>query len=217
MSAPVTTIVVMAKTPMPGQVKTRLCPPFTPVQAAELARAALLDTLDAVLAAPATRRVLALEGAPHSWVPAGFEVLPQRGTGLDDRIANAIAPIATPVLVIGMDTPQVTPRHLTVSWGEHDAWFGPAADGGFWALGLRHPDPALVRGVPMSRTDTGAVQLARLHTAGLRVGALATLRDVDTAEDAAVVAAAAPQSRFAARHGELVATRPGLVEVTRVG
>lgn len=208
-----TTIVVMAKTAVPGRVKTRLCPPFTPAQAAELAQAALLDTLDVVLTAPAARRILALEGPPGSWVPTGYEVHAQRGTTLDERIANAIAPISTPVLVIGMDTPQLTVDHLTVPWTEHDAWFGAADDGGFWALGLREPDPALVRGVAMSRADTGAVQRARLEAAALTVGLLPSLRDVDTAEDAELVAASAPGSRFAAQYRQVAAA----LEVSHVG
>jgi glycosyltransferase A (GT-A) superfamily protein (DUF2064 family) len=74
-----------------------------------------------------------------------------------------------------------------------------AEDGGFWLLGLREIDPALVLGVPMSREDTGAVQLARLHHAGLRVRMLPELADVDTAGEAERIAAATPGSRFAAR------------------
>ncbi|GAA0607081.1 DUF2064 domain-containing protein [Sporichthya brevicatena] len=184
-----TNLLVVAKSPVPGRVKTRLCPPFTPAEAAALAEAALRDTLDLVVAAPATRRVLALEGEPGPWLPAGIEVRPQRGAGLDERIANALADLTGPTLLVGMDTPQLTMRHLTVDFANHDAWFGPAADGGFWGLGLRGPDPALVLGVPMSRDDTGAVQLARLRSAGLRVGLLPVLRDVDTAADAGAVAA----------------------------
>jgi hypothetical protein len=195
-----TTILVMAKAPVPGRVKTRLTPPFSPTEAAALAEAALLDTLDAVLAAPAGRRVLALDGAAGDWLPAGFEVLPQVEGGLDERIAAALAALTGPVLLVGMDTPQLTPAHLSVSFAQHDAWFGPAHDGGFWGLGLAGPDPALVRGVPMSRDDTGAIQHQRLLDAGLRVGSLPTLRDVDTAACAAAVSAAAPHTRFAALH-----------------
>lgn len=191
------TILVMAKTPVPGRVKTRLCPPFTPEQAAALALAALLDTLDTVLATPAARRVLALAGEPGPWMPGGVEVLPQHGAGLDDRIANALDAVSGPVVLIGMDTPQLTVDQIDLSFADHDAWFGPAADGGFWALGLQEPDPALVRGVPMSRPSTGAEQLHRLLRAGLRVGHLPTLRDVDTAADARRVAAAVPDGRFA--------------------
>ena len=188
---------------MPGRVKTRLVPPCTPRQAAALAEAALADTLHAVLAAPARRRVLVLDGEPGPWLPPGFDVVPQCCGGLDERLAAAFAAVPGPALLIGMDTPQLTPGLLAVDWEVADAWFGPAADGGFWGLGLRRPDAALVRGVPMSTADTGAVQRARLHAAGLRVAELPRLRDVDTAADAAAVARQAPLTRFAARAREL--------------
>jgi uncharacterized protein len=198
-----TTLLVIAKEPVPGRVKTRLVPPCTPRQAAALAEAALADTLHAVLAAPARRRVLVLDGAPGPWLPPGFDVMPQCGGGLDERLAGAFAAVAGPALLIGMDTPQLTPGLLAVDWEAADAWFGPAADGGFWALGLRAPDADLVRGVPMSTADTGAVQRARLQAAGLHVAELPRLRDVDTAADAVAVARQAPRSRFAARAREL--------------
>jgi rSAM/selenodomain-associated transferase 1 len=194
-----TTFVVIAKEPVPGRVKTRLTPPYTPGQAALIAESALADTLDAVAAAPATRRVLALAGRPGRWLPPGFDVLPQRGDGLDERLANAFADVKGPTVLIGMDTPQVTPAMLAdagTRLEDGDAVFGPAADGGFWLLGLRAPDPRMLLGVPMSRPDTGARQLARLN--GLRVATLETLTDVDTAEDAVRVAAQAPGTRFAA-------------------
>lgn len=188
---------VIAKEPLPGRVKTRLTPPFSAAEAAGLAEAALADTLDAVARTPAERRVLVLEGRPGPWLPPGFEVVPQASGGLDERLAAAFAGCAGPALLIGMDTPQVTPELLAVDWSQRDAWFGPAADGGFWALGLAVPDPALLRGVPMSVSVTGAVQYERLRAAGLRIGRLPVLRDVDTAEDARLVAADAPAGAFA--------------------
>ncbi|GAA3112629.1 TIGR04282 family arsenosugar biosynthesis glycosyltransferase [Streptomyces echinatus] len=194
-----TTLLVIAKEPLPGRVKTRLTPPFSPAEAAALAEAALADTLDAVAAAPAGRRVLVLDGTPGPWLPAGFDVVPQCAGGLDLRLADAFARCDGPALLIGMDTPQVTPELLTVDFAGYDACFGPAEDGGFWALGLARPDPALLRGVPMSTPRTGAVQRRRLVAAGLRVRDLPRLRDVDTAADAAAVAALAPHGRFAAR------------------
>lgn len=199
------TLLVIAKEPVPGRVKTRLTPPFSPRQAAQLAEAALTDTLHAVLRAPARRHVLVLDGEPGPWLPPGFEVLPQVAGGLDERLAAAFAAHADgPALLVGMDTPQLTPELLAPAFDrsrprEHDAWFGPAADGGFWALGLASPDPELLRGVPMSTDRTGAVQRRRLTDAGLRVRDLPVLRDVDTASDAVAVAAHAPRSRFAAR------------------
>lgn len=204
-----TTLLVIAKEPVPGRVKTRLTPPYTPVQAARLAEAALADTLETIAALPARRRVLVLSGRPGSWLPVngGWEVVPQAAGGLDERIAAAFALCDGPALLVGMDTPQLAAAHLASAlapdgWDSCDAWFGPAADGGFWALGLAEPDPGLVRGVPMSTDGTGAEQRRRLVTAGLAVRDLPLLRDVDTPGDAAEVAACCPQGRFAAAHHE---------------
>ncbi|MEV0634230.1 DUF2064 domain-containing protein [Streptomyces sp. NPDC050619] len=199
-----TTLLVIAKEPRPGRVKTRLTPPYTPREAAALAQASLADTLDAVARTPARRRVLVLEGTPGPWLPNGFEVVRQCAGGLDERLAAAFAGCDGPALLIGMDTPQVTPELLTVDFADCDAYFGPAEDGGFWALGLAEPDPELLRGVPMSTPHTGAAQRARL--AGLRVRDLPRLTDVDTAYDAEVVAGAAPGGRFAAELARLSRT-----------
>ncbi|WP_329454477.1 TIGR04282 family arsenosugar biosynthesis glycosyltransferase [Streptomyces sp. NBC_01497] len=203
-----TTLLVIAKEPVPGRVKTRLSPPYTPGEAARLAEAALTDTLHTVLDAGASRRILVLDGEPGPWLPPGIEVFPQVTGGLDRRIAGAFALCDGPALLIGMDTPQVTARLLRPaldpgSLRPDTAWFGPAADGGFWCLGLTDPDPALLTGVPMSTADTGALQRARLTDAGLAVRDLPELRDVDTAHDARLVAADAPGSRFAAVLREL--------------
>jgi rSAM/selenodomain-associated transferase 1 len=200
-------IVVIAKEPVPGRVKTRLTPAFTPLEAAALAEASLTDTLQAAAQTAVTRRVLALDGRPGPWLPAGFDVIGQRGTGLDERIAWALSDarvtLPLPVVLIGMDTPQVTPALLAAAAEPlvsrtADATFGMAEDGGFWLLGLREADPDLILGVPMSRGDTGARQLARLERAGLRVAMLPELTDVDTVREAQQVAALTPGSRFAA-------------------
>ncbi|WP_433461315.1 TIGR04282 family arsenosugar biosynthesis glycosyltransferase [Spirillospora sp. CA-128828] len=200
---PAADLIVIAKEPVPGRVKTRLTPAYTPAEAAALAEASLRDTLAAVAAAPAARRILALAGTPGPWLPDGFTVIAQRGRGLDERLAAAFddAWRGRPLVLIGMDTPQVTPDLLGRAGRElahRDAVFGPAADGGFWLLGLRRPDARLLRGVPMSRPGTGAVQLARLRAAGLDVGLLPELTDVDTPADARAVAKAAAGGRFAA-------------------
>ncbi|MFE9313135.1 DUF2064 domain-containing protein [Streptomyces sp. NPDC088353] len=197
------TLLVIAKEPVPGRVKTRLTPPYTPQEAGALAEAALADTLHTVLEAPARRRVLVLDGAPGPWLPPGFDIVPQEAGGLDERIAAAFGHCDRgPALLVGMDTPQLTTDLLgNIGREGHDAWFGPAADGGFWALGFADPAraAALVRGVPMSTDRTGAMLRCRLVEAGLSVSDLPKLRDVDTAADAAAVAACCPPgSRFAA-------------------
>ncbi|WP_408992594.1 DUF2064 domain-containing protein [Streptomyces sp. 1268] len=203
-----TELLVIAKEPVAGRVKTRLCPPFSPVEAAELATAALTDTLETLLTLPARRRVLVLDGRPGPWTPPGFEVVPQSAGGLDERLAAAFGGCTGPALLVGMDTPQLTagllaPALAPDAWDGCGAWFGPAEDGGFWALGLAEPDPALLRGVPMSLPETGAVQRRRLAEAGLVVRDLPVLTDVDTAADARRVAAAAPGGRFAGVLGRL--------------
>ena len=210
-----TQILVIAKRPLPGRVKTRLTPPYTPEQAAGLARAALRDTLTAVSRTPARRRVVALDGPPGPYVPFGFDAVRQRGDGLDERLAHAFddahARCPAPVLLIGMDTPQVTPSLLTAAvraLDASDAVIGPAEDGGFWLLGLRRPEPALLRGVPMSSPGTGAAQHERLLRAGLRVFVAPALRDVDTAPDVDAVAARIPGSAFAAAHAHLAVPEP---------
>ncbi|WP_326796685.1 DUF2064 domain-containing protein [Streptomyces sp. NBC_01808] len=198
------TVLVIAKEPRPGRVKTRLTPAYTPAEAARLAEAALADTLAVVRDLPARRRVLVLDGAPGDWLPPGFTVVPQAAGGLDERLAAAFGGCTGPALLVGMDTPQLTaallaPALAADAWSACDAYLGPAPDGGFWALGLARPDPELLRGVPMSTPHTGAAQHRRLVEAGLRVRELPPLRDVDTPADVPRVAeAAAPDSRFAA-------------------
>jgi rSAM/selenodomain-associated transferase 1 len=205
-----TALMVLAKAPELGRSKTRLCPPFTPVEAARLAAAALSDTLDAVAAAGgAARRLLVLDGEPGRWLRPGFEVLPQRGGGLDERLASAFEDAGEPALLIGMDTPQVTPDQLRQGLSALgrlgvDAVLGPAADGGYWAIGLRRPDRAVFLGVPMSDPATLSAQRERLCHLGLHRVELPALRDVDRAADAWAVAAEAPGSRFARAFGEIV-------------
>jgi uncharacterized protein len=194
------TLAVIAKAPLPGRSKTRLCPPLSPVQAAELAEAALCDTLAAVTEAAVDRTVLVLDGSPGSWLPAGVEVIPQRGDGLDERLARAFSDLPGPTLIIGMDTPQVSAplleRGLRALWAA-DAVLGPATDGGYWAIGLRDPDPRALLGVPMSSAATLFAQRLRLSELGLTVAELATMRDVDTYPDAVAVAASVPRTAFA--------------------
>ncbi|MGI8558463.1 MAG: TIGR04282 family arsenosugar biosynthesis glycosyltransferase [Solirubrobacteraceae bacterium] len=193
-------LAVIAKAPAPGRVKTRLCPPFRPDQAAAIAEAALLDTLASAGEVAAERHVLVLDGAPEAWLPPSFELLPQRGGGLAERLAGAFEDLGGPALLIGMDTPQVTGGLLAdglARLSESDAVLGPASDGGYWAIGLRQADRRVFERVPMSCASTARVQLERLAACGLRVAVLPELRDFDTYDDAVQVAAMVPQGRFA--------------------
>lgn len=195
-------LLVIAKAPVAGRAKTRLCPPLSPAQAAELAEAALRDTLEAVLQTPATRRVLVLDGSAGDWLPPGVEVIPQRPIGFAGRLAGAFDDTGAPAFLIGMDTPQVTPTMLAsaldaLTSPANDAVLGLCEDGGYWGIGLRRADASVFAGVPMSTNRTGECQRLRLEELGLRTAALSVLRDVDRHADALAVAAQAPASRFA--------------------
>ncbi|MCA5924623.1 DUF2064 domain-containing protein [Curtobacterium flaccumfaciens] len=196
-STPVT-VAVVAKECLPGKVKTRLTPALSPEGAARVAAGSLADTLATVQALPAARRVLFFDGTVVPAGAEGFEVLHQPGGGLDERLGFLFDAVDGPLLLVGMDTPQASAAELAPVFDapERDGWFGPAEDGGFWSLYLREPSGDLLRGVPMSREDTGAVQLARLTDAGLDVGILGELLDVDTVADAERVAELVPDSEF---------------------
>lgn len=205
-------LIVLAKAPVPGLCKTRLCPPCSAREAAALAEAALADTLDAARSARASRVILALDGEPGPWLPPGIEVVGQRGRDLAERITAAFADAGGPAVLIGMDTPQATPRLLDLAIERLerpgvDAVLGLARDGGWWAAGLRWPDDRAFVGVPMSTARTGRAQARRFRTLRLRTASLPALRDVDRIADAYAVAAEAPWSRFAARLAALPASR----------
>jgi glycosyltransferase A (GT-A) superfamily protein (DUF2064 family) len=219
----VTTLIVIAKETIPGKVKTRLHPPLSYEEAAEVAAAAIQDTLAAASSVDVDRRILYFDGNLFPPGSEHYEVVPQRTGDLDVRLAHIFDHCTGPTVLIGMDTPQLDAqvlRDMFAQWaaeddrrsrasdsdsdsdserdaGTTDVFFGFANDGGFWTLGMREPDGSLIRGVPMSQDDTGRVQLDRLEAAGLRVRLVPELVDVDTIDDARTVATLAPQTRFA--------------------
>jgi uncharacterized protein len=194
------TLIVLAKEPVAGRVKTRLVPPFSHVQAAALAAASLRDTLRTAAHVDAEQRVLVFSGDARGWAPDGWQVVPQVDGELDLRLAAAFIQAGCgPTVLIGMDTPQFRPQQLPAFDDGYQACLGMAADGGFWAIGFADPSmaAAAVPGVRMSTSRTGAEQLARMRAGGLSVQLLEPLMDVDTAAAAKIVADIAPDSEFA--------------------
>jgi uncharacterized protein len=207
---------LLAKAPVPGQVKTRLARHVGADAAAHLAAAALRDSIEACEAAfgPA-RCYLALSGDLTTAVDgdelvkrlSGWRLLTQRGATFADRLARAhedvAALAAAPVVQIGMDTPQVLPEQLTTaarSLHDADAVLGPAEDGGWWVLGLAQPRLAAgLRRVPMSTAKTYEATRRVLEETGARVATTITLRDIDDRADAEAVAAEIPTTLFATR------------------
>ncbi len=206
-------VLLVAKAPVAGRVKTRLAAGVGPEAAARLAAAALLDTIHTCTdAVGADRCRLAVHGDLGTAVLGdrltealtGWTVIEQRGEGFAQRLAHAHADVAGdgPVVQVGMDTPQLSTADLTgllAALDTHDAALGDAEDGGWWGLGLADPrHGACLADVAMSTPTTGADTRRALEAAGLRVGGGAVLRDVDTAEDAEAVAGeCAPGSEFA--------------------
>ncbi|MCW2683538.1 MAG: uncharacterized protein JWP33_1451, partial [Blastococcus sp.] len=198
-------VLVITKAPVPGRSKTRLTPPCTPEQAAAIATAAVGDTLDAVRGTPVARRVVALDGDPADLDLSGCVVVPQVEGDLGTRLAAAFADAMAgpdgdrPTLLIGMDTPQVSPALLADclarlgAAGPGTAVLGVAPDGGWWALGLHSPAVAdVLPAVPMSRDDTAERTREALVGAGLAVLDLPVLTDIDHFPDAVSVAALCP-------------------------
>lgn len=208
------TLLVMAKAPVAGHVKTRLGADIGMEYAAELAAAALLDTISTCTDFGARHRFLALDGSLADAV-RGHElssrleewtVVPQVGDTFAARLVAAHAQVPGPVVQIGMDTPQVTPVDLGVvaaGLATHQSVLAPAVDGGWWALALRDPSCARALGqVAMSTEHTYADTHHALVEAGLSVGGAPAHVDVDTVADAELVAAMGPGefSRIWARH-----------------
>jgi glycosyltransferase A (GT-A) superfamily protein (DUF2064 family) len=206
------TVLVVAKAPEPGRAKTRLAATVGDLVAADIAAAALLDTLDAVTDTPVAARVVALTGDLDAAAGGtqirhrlkSFTVIEQRGADFADRLANAHADSARgyPVLQIGMDTPQVTAALLADCARrllQASAVLGPARDGGWWVLGVQSPAMAeCLRTVPMSQPDTGELTLKALRDNGIDVEPVELLDDFDVAADVAAVRdACGPDSRFA--------------------
>ncbi|MEQ6899523.1 DUF2064 domain-containing protein [Nocardioides sp. YIM 152588] len=207
-------VLVVAKAPVPGRVKTRLAADLgggaaAEEDAAELAALALLDTLGACAEAVGPDRChLALAGDLAGARRAdelrraldGWRVGPQVGATFADRLAAAHAATPGPLLQVGMDTPQATAGDLAAAadgLADADAVLGQATDGGWWLLGLHDPSAAAVlAGVPMSTSRTGALTRAALVGRGLRVATTRTLRDVDRVADADAVAEEAPGTLF---------------------
>jgi glycosyltransferase A (GT-A) superfamily protein (DUF2064 family) len=213
-------VLVVAKSPIAGRVKTRLGRVVGMERSAQLAAAALLDTLAVCVAAYGIGRChLALEGDLDEGVDADrlqeatrcWTIHRQRGDDFASRLVNAHEDVATasgaPVVQVGMDTPHLGQRTLQEAGAllthRDAAVLGPAVDGGWWLLGVGGAHLVGELGqVPMSTTATGDLTRQALVRAGARVTEIETLRDVDEVGDAEAVAVAAPSSHFARAYRE---------------
>ena len=194
-------LAVIAKRPVPGQVKTRLAPAFGPVGAARAAAAMLADTLATVRAVEADRWLCfapARARAAMAALAPGFGLLAQPGGGLGARLAACLdgllaQPGAGRAAIVGADTPHLPPATCAAAFAlldEVDVVLGPALDGGYYLVAAKAPAPALFAGVRMGTAAVLAATLERAEAAGLTVGLLPALRDLDTPDDLAAALAA---------------------------
>jgi len=188
------TLLVVAKQPAPGQTKTRLCPPLTSFQAAELYECFLRDTLDAMREVPGVEPVIGYlpddaQDYFHQLAP-DMSLIRQRGSSLgerlDDLLKQAITGGSQKAVVMDSDSPTLPADYLSMAFEqltETDVVLGPTTDGGYYLIGVKQPQPRLLRQVQMSTSHVLADTLASAKASRLSVSLLPTWYDVDTIAD----------------------------------
>lgn len=188
------TLLVVAKQPVPGGTKTRLCPPLSQDQAADLYECFLRDTLDLMRQVANVQRMIGFlpEGARdyfHLLAP-DMELTCQRGTSLGERLdqllTEALASGSGRAVVMDSDSPTLPVEYLSQAFDlleAADVVLGPTRDGGYYLIGMKQPQPRLLRQVKMSTPHVLADTLALAETAGLAVSLLPAWYDVDTIAD----------------------------------
>lgn len=194
-------LIVFAKRPAPGSVKTRLCPPFTPEQASAFYACMLEDVLEAMArAGPPLGLALRLMihpaeavARPGVPVPAGFTVVGQQGPGLAERMEQAFATASGegfgPILVRGSDSPALDGSVLEAALAaldRVDLVLCPDRDGGYNLVGLRGPAPGIFDHA-MSTDSVLKDTLARADALGVRHAVLPAGFDIDTVDDLRVL------------------------------
>ncbi|MGQ0605193.1 MAG: TIGR04282 family arsenosugar biosynthesis glycosyltransferase [Anaerolineales bacterium] len=187
-------LLVIAKRPAPGQTKTRLTPPLTPEQAAELYECFLRDTLDVVRAVPDVTRLINFaprDAAEYfARLAPDFGRLPQVGADLGERLDNALTHCLregfTRAVIMDSDSPTLPAEYLRQAFTAleaADVVLGPCEDGGYYLIGLKRPAPRLTRTVQMSTPNVLRDTLAIAAEESFKVALLPVWYDVDTAQE----------------------------------
>jgi len=190
-------VAIMAKAPLPGQVKTRLCPPLSPDEAASLYRCFLLDKIQQVRALDRARPVIAYApqdaGQIFGALAPDLALLPQRGPDLGVRLTGILERLLASghagAVAIDSDTPTLPIRLLQQAVDrladdpDLDGVLGPTEDGGYYLIGLKTPQPVLFTDMPWSTHDVLPETMRRAEQRRLRLAQLSPWYDVDTSED----------------------------------
>jgi rSAM/selenodomain-associated transferase 1 len=206
----------MAKLPVAGRVKTRLCPPLTSQEAADLHERFLKRLLTRLAADHRWRVVWCYAGATDAQAAdfartlpgVTLSLLPQSGGDLGDRLIAAAAVQEGPLAFFGADSPHLPDGHLVKLYdalARGDASIGPCDDGGFWCLGLpdRHVAAKLLTNVRWSSGHELSDVRRHAEEAGVRLVSLPTFWDVDRPEDLARLRASLPAAERSDWLGDL--------------
>ena len=196
-----TALVIFAKAPIPGQVKTRLCPPLTPDEAATLHGSFVLDTLEQTKAA-ITKYKLPLDRylacSPSSTLVffrimeerQGMKLIDQVGSDLGARMHQAFETLFAQGykhgLIVGTDTPSLPLeryQQALTALESHDLVLGPALDGGYYLIGLNRSIPDLFTDIPWSTEQVLALTQEKARVLGLKTALLESWRDIDAISD----------------------------------
>ncbi len=186
-------LAIFAKAPIEGQVKTRLCPPLTLAQAAELARCFLMDTVEQACQLPGVEVYIAFTPAdsePHfrKILPFPVKYIAQRGDSLGERELNIFRDLlessVSRVVLIGSDIPTLPPSHLQEAFfqlenAQCDAVFGPSSDGGYYLVGMRKVHKELFENIPWSTPTVMAETLSQARKHNLNAVLVPAWYDVD--------------------------------------
>lgn len=201
-------LVIMAKAPVPGQSKTRLVPPLSPQEAAEISRCLLLDLLDSLASFEGADLFVAFspaEAAPffQETVPSNFVCFAQNGRDLGERMKNVFDDLMSRgyknVVLLGSDVPALPAGFLTEAFmvlGKSEkVVVGPSRDGGYYLIGLNRAEPEIFTGVTWSSEDVLALTVKKLSDCGRRPYFLPSWFDIDTKEDLHYLRSTAGESR----------------------
>ncbi len=200
-SALSTALVIFAKAPIPGQVKTRLCPPLTPDEAATLHGSFVLDILERTKVAvsklklPIDRHLACAPSATHVFFKImeerqGVKLLDQVGDNLGARMNQVFKTLFAQgyrqVILLGTDVPALPLDHFKqalTSLENHDLVLGPAFDGGYYLIGLKRMAPELFADIPWSTDQVLRLTQKNAAEIGLKASLIQPWRDVDTLAD----------------------------------
>jgi hypothetical protein len=195
-------VLLFAKAPRAGLVKTRLAREIGAPQALDVYRRvgrAVADRLAARYAVTVWFDPAGAEAEMRRWLGDAPTFRPQPAGDLGQRLQHAVAwhfaEGDAPVVVVGADVPRLTAEHVAEAerrLGRHDVVIGPAEDGGYYLIGLTAPVPEVFRDMPWGSADVLRLTVGRCRERDLRVAVLETLRDVDTATDVQALGLARP-------------------------